>query len=164
MYLFLIVITLSRSMWAGGPAQPPDFEFDYFFDEAYAETNPLAEVVTSLAELGVTADGRLIVGDISISQMVADATGPSHGDGDGDGDGDGGWGWDSGGRDSGDDGGDSGGDGDFEREDDDRPFYTKLDDTGASGDGCACATTTDSSRSTFVWLFGLSFLIVRRRP
>ena len=51
----------------------------------------MGDLVTSPDDLGVTADGRLVAEDISISQMVADAaSGTGHeGDGDaGDGDGD----------------------------------------------------------------------------
>jgi hypothetical protein len=51
------------------------------------EPTTMGELVTSADELGVTADGRLVADDISISQMVADAASGS-GDGDGDGDGD----------------------------------------------------------------------------
>ena len=65
------------------------------------EPTAMGELVTSIDELGVTADGRLVADDISISQMVADAaSGTGHGDGDGDGDADG---------DSGDTGADKGG-------------------------------------------------------
>ena len=65
------------------------------------EPTAMGELVTSADELGVTADGRLVADDISISQMVADAaSGTGHGDGDGDGDA---------GGDSGDTGGDKGG-------------------------------------------------------
>jgi hypothetical protein len=51
------------------------------------EPTTMGELITSADELGVTADGRLVADDISISQMVADAASGS-GDGDGDGDGD----------------------------------------------------------------------------
>jgi len=66
------------------------------------EPTAMGDLVTSADELGVTADGRLVADDISISQMVADAaSGTGHdGDGDGDADGDG---------DSGDTGGDKDG-------------------------------------------------------
>jgi len=54
------------------------------------EPTAMGDLVTSPDDLGVTADGRLVAEDISISQMVADAaSGTGHeGDGDGDGDGD----------------------------------------------------------------------------
>ena len=65
------------------------------------EPTAMGELVTSAGDLGVTADGRLVADDISISQMVADAaSGTGHsGDGDHGGDGDG---------DSGDTGGEKG--------------------------------------------------------
>jgi MYXO-CTERM domain-containing protein len=65
------------------------------------EPTTLGDLVTSTDELGVTADGRLVADDISISQMVADA---ASGSGDGDGDGD-----DTTDDDSGDTGGDKDG-------------------------------------------------------
>jgi len=65
------------------------------------EPTAMGDLITSADDLGVTADGRLIADDISISQMVADAaSGTGHETGDGDGDGDG---------DSGDTGGDKDG-------------------------------------------------------
>ena len=64
------------------------------------EPTAMGDLVTSADELGVTADGRLVADDISISQMVADAASGS-GDGDGDGDADA--------DDSGDTGGKGGG-------------------------------------------------------
>ena len=66
------------------------------------ETTAMGELVTSAGDLGVTADGRLVADDISISQMVADAASGTGHEGDGDHDHD-----DHG--DSGDTGGDKGG-------------------------------------------------------
>ena len=48
------------------------------------ETTAMGELVTSAGDLGVTADGRLVADDISISQMVADAASGTGHDGDGD--------------------------------------------------------------------------------
>ena len=68
------------------------------------ETTAMGELVTSAGDLGVTADGRLVADDISISQMVADAaSGTGHDDDDHD-DHD-----DDDHADSGDTGGDKGG-------------------------------------------------------
>ena len=66
------------------------------------ETTTMGELVTSAGDLGVTADGRLVADDISISQMVADAASGTGHEGDDDHDHD-----DHG--DSGDTGGDKGG-------------------------------------------------------
>ena len=66
------------------------------------ETTSMGDLVTSADELGVTADGRLVADDISISQMVADAaSGTGHDDDHDD--------HDHGDEDSGDTGGDKDG-------------------------------------------------------